>query len=88
MTRFERLFKEAKKDSDGTDKDLYVKFYNLAYKCVYGVDNPEPVNVWHIQQNELKTIHNGRSTIKYLCENALFNITTDFDSQRFKAEKE
>lgn len=66
---------EATKDMNApyqaTDEQIYVSFYSQLWRLVHGTDIT--VNVWHVEQNNLKPV-DERESIKQLCDSQVANI--------------
>ncbi|MEH0373030.1 hypothetical protein [Vibrio mimicus] len=62
---FEELFYQA--SNEESDVSIYVKFCKLARKALKSKFVDESVNIWAVEQNEMKSYQQGRASIKSLC---------------------
>lgn len=71
---FEKLWKQT---TGASPKTQYYDFVHLCHKHFLKEKLKSPVNVWHIEQNALKTIHEGRESIKSLCRQHYTNMENE-----------
>ncbi|CAH0530508.1 hypothetical protein CTH30272_02845 [Allocatenococcus thiocycli] len=69
---FEELFYQAAKEE--SDVSIYVKFCKLARKALKSKFLDDSVNIWFVEQNEMKSYQQGRKSIKSLCYDAFCSI--------------
>lgn len=73
---FINIFERALEDVDVLNtKKIYISFYAQLYKLLHNTNTE--VNVWHVEQNEMKT-NLERKSAKELCYLATINLINDF----------
>lgn len=74
MTLFEKLYKCAREQSDGSDVGIYTELYKLAYDALYAKACALPINTEHVTLNSLKTKQDGRVPLKSLCQSTFEDL--------------
>jgi hypothetical protein len=65
---FYKAFEEAKQKEENIK--IFMKFASI-------ISNEKNINIWHIEQNDLKEWHNGRESIAGLCYDYLHRFATE-----------
>ena len=56
-------------------------YQNFQFELNYTLGIPPDGNAWVFYQNELKTIHNGKQTLKELCRTLYFNAKAQYGDE-------
>jgi len=77
MTLFEKLYKRAREQSDGSDVGIYTELYKLAHDALYAKACVLPINTEHVTLNSLKTKQDGRVPLKSLCQSTFEDLKSN-----------
>ena len=85
MNKFTTMYNSSRASCKATfikDATFQRRVYqNFQFELNYTLGIPPDGNAWVFYQNELKTIHNGKQTLKELCRTLYFNAKAQYGDE-------